>query len=455
MPDLSETGSHARRGGNRWLIVAAGTALQLCLGTVYAWSYFQKPLMEIYGWSHSQVIGAFSVAICCLGLMAAWGGVQLPRFGPRKLAVAGGLFFGLGYLAAAIALHFRSLPLLYLGYGVVGGCGLGLGYVTPVATVAQWFPDRKGLATGVVIMGFGFGALVMSKLIAPALVQRCGGNYVAVFAWLGAGLGSVSMLVALLLKNPPTSAAQAVIDEAGEATATELILSGRFLLIWGIFFANILAGISIIGLQSPLFQSLWKSIDPSLSAPTLATYGASLIAISSLFNGLGRMLWGGLSDRWGRLTTFRLMLASQIAAFGLLAVAGTPWLFAGLVCYILLCYGGGFGTLPAMVLDTFGPRRMAAVYGAMLTAWSAGGIAGPLWFAFLTDRYGAAASRYAFLSAAGCVTAGLMLTLAMNGIRQHSASGGVSPLPVSRGLDPRRDSESNCHDNVSSHATGG
>jgi len=146
-----------------------GAWLQLFLGTVYAWSYFQKPLMEGYGWSNAEVVRAFSLAICCLGLAAAWGGAKLPRFGPRKLIVSGGILFGAGYFLSAAALYCRSLPLLNFGYGVVGGTGLGLGYVTPVATVAKWFPDRKGLATGMVIMGFGFGALLMSKIVAPML----------------------------------------------------------------------------------------------------------------------------------------------------------------------------------------------------------------------------------------------------------------------------------------------
>ena len=190
-------------GSGRWLILAAGTILQLCLGTVYAWSYFQQPLTETYHWKNSQVSLVFSLAICCLGLAAAWGGVQLPRFGPRRLAVAGGLLFGLGYLMAAAALACRSLPLLYLGYGIIGGCGLGLCYVTPVATVAKWFPDRKGLATGIVIMGFGLGALLMSKCLAPLLAGLTGGNLVPVFAGLGFVLGGASVVVALLLRNPP------------------------------------------------------------------------------------------------------------------------------------------------------------------------------------------------------------------------------------------------------------
>ena len=302
---------------NRWLIALAGTALQLCLGTVYAWSYFQEPLVRTYGWSNTQVTWAFSLTICCLGLAAAWGGIQLPRFGPRRLAVAGGILFGSGYLLAALALSWRSLPLLYLGYGVVGGCGLGLGYVTPVATVAKWFPDKKGLVTGMVIMGFGFGALLMSKLFAPFLYERTGGNLVMVFAFLGVGFMVATVAVASVLRNPPPGfavgpAGRLPPSAAGTADAESPSRNGharadvgslRFGLLWAVFFCNILAGISIISFQSPLLQGLCRGIDPDLSLESLRDYGATLIAASSLFNGAGRMFWGGLSDYVGRART--------------------------------------------------------------------------------------------------------------------------------------------------------
>jgi MFS transporter, OFA family, oxalate/formate antiporter len=188
---------------NRWRIALMGTLLQLCLGTVYAWSFFQNPLMDAYHWTNAQVAWVFSTAICFLGLAAAWGGINLAKYGPRKLAMAGGILFGAGYLLGALALHLESLALLYLGYGVIGGIGLGLGYVTPVATAAKWFPDKKGLVTGMVVMGFGFGALLMSKVLAPTLVQWTGGNYVTVFAALGVFFLAVTLPVASLLRNPP------------------------------------------------------------------------------------------------------------------------------------------------------------------------------------------------------------------------------------------------------------
>lgn len=372
----------------RWLVALAGTALQLCLGTVYAWSYFQKPLAATYAWNGTAVTGVFSLAIACLGLSAAAGGLLLPRVGPRRLVIGAGLLFGCGHLVAAAALAWRMLPLLYFGYGVLGGIGLGLGYVTPVATVAKWFPDRKGLATGMVIMGFGFGALLMSKAFAPLLYSWSGGNLVSVFAWLGVGFLIAVPATAMWLRNPSLSAEaddRPLVSDVASSELSELV-SRRFAIMWVVFFCNILAGVSLISMQSPLLQELWQRRQPELDATALAASGATLIGGSSLFNGIGRMLWGGLSDRIGRVAAFRWMLASQAVAFVALYAVGDPWLFSGLVCYVMLCYGGGFGTMPSFVLDVFGPVRMPIAYGAILTAWSAAGIVGPLCMAALNDR---------------------------------------------------------------------
>jgi len=399
----------------RWLMVVAGTVLQLCLGTVYAWSYFQKPLVEHYGWTNAQVSWAFSLAICCLGLAAAWGGARLSRFGPRRLAVAGAVLFGGGYLAAAAALHWQSLVCLWLGYGVLGGVGLGLGYVTPVATVARWFPDRKGLATGIVIMGFGLGALLMSKVLAPLLLAACEGALTRVFLGLGVCLGGLALAAASVLRNPPATGPAAPRPAAVGDGGLRGVASRQFALLWGMFFANIAAGISIISFQSPLLQDLWQAAYPvgDYDTAMLAGYGATLIAVSSIFNGLGRMFWAGLSDRWGQLAVFHVLLASQVVALVVLALTGSPWLFAALVCYVLLCYGGGFGTMPALVAHRYGPARMPLVYGCVLTAWSAAGVAGPQLVALLKDHCGAAAGRYAFGAAAGLLTVGLLLSLAL------------------------------------------
>lgn len=417
-----------RGPANRWSICLLGTALQVCLGTAYAWSYFQKPLGDAFGWSNSLTAWAFCLAICCLGLAAAWGGMNLARFGPRKLAMAGGALFGCGYLVGALALALHSPVLLILGYGVIGGCGLGLGYVTPVATVAKWFPDRKGLATGLVVMGFGLGALAMSKLFAPLLYAHFSAGIdltslaaqQVVLAQLFAALGVIFLLLTLPIAwflrdppagyvppgwSPPSSANQA----SGPAlTARACVCSRRFALMWLVFFCNTTAGIAIIGFQSPLFQDLWRASDAALDAPTLATYGATLIGVTALFNGLGRFAWGGMSDRIGRPLAFSLMLGSQVLAFTALAWTGNPWIFAALCCHVLLCYGGGFGTMPSFILDVFGPRLMPVVYGCILTAWSAAGIAGPQMVAVIRDTWPEQAGQYSFLAAAAFVLVGFL-----------------------------------------------
>ncbi len=391
----------------RWLIAGAGTLLQLCLGAVYAWSYFQKPLVTGYGWSNTQVAWAFSLAIGFLGVAAAVGGVLLPKFGPRKLAVTGSLLYGAGYLLAALALHLKSLPLLWLGYGVVGGIGLGLGYVTPVATAAKWFPDKKGLVTGMVVMGFGLGALLMSKVIAPALDAACQHQLPLVFAGIGLIVGTISLFAAAGLRNPPGTPVASV-NLAGIAP----VWSRQFGLMWLVFFCNIVAGIAIISFQSPLLQDLWRGPNPAMA-------GATLIAVSSLFNGLGRLFWGGLSDRLGQLATFRVMLATQVIAFVALIFTGNPWLFGALICYVLLCYGGGFGVMPAFVLNTFGPVRMPVLYGCILTAWSAGGIVGPQMVAFLKDHFGTQAASDAFGIGAGLLALGFLFSLLLSNSKKY------------------------------------
>jgi len=386
---------------NRWVVAVMGTLLQLCLGTVYAWSFFQSLLVKSYRWSYTDTAWAFSLVILALGISAAWAGVNLPKIGPRKLAVAGGMLFSLSYLLGGLALHLGSIPLFYLGYSIVGGVGIGFGYVTPVSTVAKWFPDKRGLVTGVVVMGFGVGAFVMSKVLAPLLLAATKGNLVPVFVSLGVFFGIVLLPVTWLLQNPP---AQPAAPAGARVTAAEpefatrdYLFSGQFLIMWIVFFFNIAAGISVISFQSPLLQEIWGLSDPAAEPAGLARYGATLIAVSSLFNGLGRLLWGTISDRIGRVESFRLMLASQMIVFGVLMTERNPWIFSALVCYILLCFGGGFGTMPSFVMDVFGAKKMSVMYGAMLTAWSAAGVAGPLLVASLKDNYPDRAVIYCFL----------------------------------------------------------
>ena len=388
----------------RAVIVLLCTMLQICFGTVYAWSFFQTLLVAQLGWSFTDSAIAFSVAIFSLGTSAAWAGAALPRLGPRRLALAGSVMFSGGYLIAGLALHLDAILLFYLGYGVIGGAGIGLGYVTPVVTAAKWFPDRKGLATGIVVMGFGLGALLLSKVLAPLLVLRTEGDLPLVFAWLGVVFAAILIPSSLALRDPPADFAAAPTNAPDEAESDDdagpvalYLHSPEFAMMWLVFFFNIAAGISVISFQSSLLQDVWGLADPTIEPETLAEYGATLIAVSSLCNGAGRLFWGLLSDRIGRVRVFRILLASQMVVFGVLMTERDPWVFSALVCYVLLCFGGGFATMPSFVLDVFGAKRMSVIYGAVLTAWAAAGIVGPLYVGNLKDQYPDRAVTYCFL----------------------------------------------------------
>ena len=406
MSDSAQTaGAGAQRKGlPRTVVALLCTVLQLCFGTVYAWSFFQIMLVKQLGWTYSNTAWAFSITIFSLGIAAAWAGSALPRLGPRKLALMGSLMFSGGYVLGALALEMNSLVLFYIGYGVIGGAGIGFGYVTPVATVAKWFPDRKGLATGIVVMGFGVGALLLSKGLAPILVVQADGELPMVFLGLGIVFACISIPASLGLSDPPPPkhlsegwAAQHPTPENESDVLSDYLSTREFTIMWLVFFFNIAAGIAVISFQSPLLQDVWGLADRSIEPETLAAYGATLIAISSLCNGFGRLFWGLLSDRIGRVRVFRILLASQMVVFGILMTERNPYVFSALVCYVMLCFGGGFATMPSFVLDVFGAKKMSAIYGAVLTAWAAAGIFGPVYVGYLKDQYPDRAVIYCFL----------------------------------------------------------
>ena len=388
----------------RALTLLLCTVLQICLGTVYAWSFFQTLLVRQHDWSYTETAIAFSITIFSLGCSAAWAGAMLPRLGPRKLAIIGSLMFSGGYVIGGFALQIDYMPLFYLGYGVIGGAGIGLGYVTPVATAAKWFPDHKGLATGIVVMGFGVGAFLLSKVLAPILILATEGNLPSVFIWLGVLFAVILLPSSFLLHDPPTGyrvtaagVVSGVLEEEESGSVRQCIGSREFAIMWIVFFFNIAAGISVISFQSSLLQDVWGLADPTVEPEVLAQYGATLIAVSSLCNGAGRLFWGLLSDRIGRVRVFRILLGSQMIVFGILMTESNPWVFSALVCYVLLCFGGGFATMPSFVLDVFGTRRMSVIYGALLTAWAAAGIFGPVYVGYIKDQYPDRAVIYCFL----------------------------------------------------------
>ena len=410
----------------RLLVAFLCTALHLCFGTVYAWSFFQVLLVRHLGWTFTDTALAFGFAIFAIGVSAAWAGAVLPRIGPRKLALIGSALFCGGYLIAAFALTQNSLLLFYIGYGFVGGAGLGMGYVTPVATVAKWYPHRKGLATGIVVMGFGMGAFLMSKLLAPILLVYTNEDLPYVFMWLGIVFACILVPSSFFVADPPSeesesNAVQAAIEPYTEEDAPDYVRrclwSGSFIVMWLIFFFNIAAGISVISFQSPLLQDVWKLSDPTIDPQTLAAYGATLIAASSVCNGLGRLLFGMLSDYIGRVRVFRILLSTQIVVFGILMTERDPWIFSILVCYILLCFGGGFATMPSFILDVFGAKKMSAIYGFVLTAWAMAGIFGPFYVGYLKDSYPEKVVIYCFLIGVLILSIGFVCSMLLNNER--------------------------------------
>lgn len=415
------------------------TLLQVCLGTVYAWSFFQTMLVRDVGWTFSQTAAAFSITIFTLGVSAALAGQALPKVGPRFLAVIGGCLFSGGYLIASLALSLDSIWLFYLGYGVVGGAGIGLGYVTPVATVAKWFPKRKGLVTGIVVMGFGVGAFLLSKGLAPFLVVQAQGDLQTVFLWLGVVFACILIPSSLFLSDPPEP-----VDERHPTSprapppkaepAAPYMRTSQFGIMWLVFFFNIAAGISVISFQSELLQEVWGLADGSIDPATLAEYGATLIAISSLCNGVGRIFWGLLSDRFGRVTVFRILLASQMVVFGILMTNSNPWIFSVLVCYVLLCFGGGFATMPSFIVDVFGSRNMSKIYGTILTAWSAAGIIGPMYVGYLKDTYPDRAVMYCFLIGIMMLGAGYVFSYLLDDSRVRLGSPTMSATLLQYGI---------------------
>lgn len=408
---------------NRWLVAIMGTLLMIVLGTVYAWSYFQNPIVKAYGWSNSGVAWVFSTSILFLGLAAAWGGIYMPKYGPTRLAVIGASMYGIGYMIGSLALKMGNLPLLIIGFGVIGGSGIGLGYVTPVVSASKWFPDKQGFVTGMVVMGFGLGALAMSKIIAPIVMNVTQGNLVPAFFIIGLILLILGVIAATFVKQPPADYVPdgytpPVSASTGKPLTVDItpkqgIFSSKFLLMWIIFFINVTAGIMFISFQSPLMQDLWSKYRPGTDIASLAAIGGTLIAISSLFNGMGRFFWGGLSDKIGRIQAFRLILGTQIAVFIILLFVNNPFIFAVLVCYVLLCYGGGFGTMPSFVRDVFSPKLMSVVYGVILTAWSAGGVVGPQIVGLMKDKFPENAATYSFTTGAILLAVGFLIALVL------------------------------------------
>ncbi len=365
---------------NRWIIAIAAFLMQIALGSVYAWSVFLNPVIKLYGVPKAQANLTFSIVLLALGITAGFGGYFNNRFGPRVVATAGGILYGLGVILAGLTASTHNLLLLYLTYGVIGGIGIGLGYIVALAMLIKWFPDRRGFITGLAVAGFGAGAVFTGQIAAP-LVDPKSSSFIGVgstFTYFGIAYLVIVVLVAQFFRTAPegyaptgwTPSTRQRTDRAvRDYTLSEALRLPRWYLLWLILALNVTAGAALISVASPLAQSL---------TGVTATTAALIVSTIAIFNGAGRLFWGWVSDAIGRPFTFLSLFVIQIIAF---AVLPSISIFAVLLipaAIIGLCYGGGFGTMPAFAADFFGPKNAGTIYGAMLTAWSAGGIVGPL-----------------------------------------------------------------------------
>lgn len=352
--------------------------MQLALGSVYGWSVFLNPLRDLYGASRAEVGLAFTITLAVLGVTAGFGGSLQSRFGPRATATVAGLLYGAGVFLSGLA---PSVPALYLTYGVLGGLGLGLGYIVPLAVLIQWFPDKRGFITGLAVAGFGLGAFVASPL-ATGLIGSLGVRQTFMvfgLAYLVIVVAAAQVLRAAPVDYAPPGWAPApqALGTARNQTLAEALRAPLWYLLWLILALNVSAGAALLSVAAPLAQEL-AGVDASAAA--------LLVSAISVFNGLGRLFWGGLSDRIGRAATFLALFAVQVPVFAVMAGAGDFALLLGCASVVALCYGGGFGTMPAYAADAFGPKNAGSIYGAMLTAWSAGAIVGPVLIASVPYR---------------------------------------------------------------------
>ena len=392
---------------NRWLIVLAAIGIHISIGSVYAWSVLTRPIMEAMGFTLQQVTWTFSLAILFLGTSAGFLGTYVERLGPRKSGLIAATFFGSGMLGTAYALSQHSLALLYLFYGVIGGIGLGTGYITPVSTLVKWFPNNRGLATGLAIMGFGFASLIAGPVMQLLIAKY---SLVANFIIMGCAYVVVMVCSALYLE-PPKSApvtssgkykVEVDLNQPKQYTCKEAMGTWQFYALWWIFFTNITCGIGLLAVASPMAQEVIQM------SPMAA---ASMVGIIGLLNGGGRIVWSTISDYIGRRNTYIAFFAIEIVAFYLLADVKDSFMFQALIFIIITCYGGGFSCMPAYLSDIYGTKQLSAIHGRILTAWGLAGIAGPLVLSQLYERTHSYSITLYFFSA--CFVLSLILAIVL------------------------------------------
>jgi MFS family permease len=381
-------------GYNRWMVPPAALSVHLCIGQAYAFSVFNDPLSRVIGigspapddWKLTTLGWIFSLAIVFLGLSAAFGGKWLEKVGPRLTMFVAACCFGGGFLVSALGVHLHQIWLIYLGYGVIGGIGLGLGYVSPVSTLIKWFPDRRGMATGMAIMGFGGGAMIgapLSVLLMEHFKSATSVGVMEAFLVMGC-LYFASMLVgALTIRIPPPDwqpagwtppVVQNKMITSNHVHIDQALKTPQFYLLWLVLCLNVTAGIGVLGQASVMIQEMFKgTVTPAAAA--------GFVGLLSLFNMGGRFFWSSASDFFGRKNTYFIFFAvgaGFYAAVPGMGMSGNMVLFVSLYAIIMSMYGGGFSTIPAYLADIFGTRFVGGIHGRLLTAWSTAGVLGPV-----------------------------------------------------------------------------
>lgn len=357
---------------NKYLIVLAGMIMQLSIGSIYAYSKWIEPLSKELNWDAHDTKTGFSLAICFLGLTAAFMGKFAQKIGPAKAGLIATVFTTIGLLGSALAVKMDSLYLFYLAFGVVQGIGLGFGYIVPVYTVVKWFPDRPGLASGIIIMSFALGSLLASFLIGPLYVSV---GLSGAFGVLGIAYGICMLLSALYLANPISNAGNQHSHE--DLTPKQIITDKRFIALWLLLFLNVCGGIAIISKAAILGEEV-VGMD--------AAQATMFVAVIGLFNGIGRLFWSSISDKIGCWSTFMIFIGINAACFALIPTFSTNQIsFQALTFIIIAGYGAGFATMPSFVKEIFGADKYGPVLGYTLTAWSAAAFVGPLLLGLTTD----------------------------------------------------------------------
>ncbi|WP_245674339.1 OFA family MFS transporter [Actinoplanes rectilineatus] len=447
----------APAGYSRWLIPPAALSVHLCIGQVYSTSVYKNSFIAHFDASQTAIGIIFSIAIVMLGLSAAVGGTWVEKNGPRKAMFVSACFWALGFLVGALGIATQQLWLLYLGYGVLGGIGLGIGYISPVSTLIKWFPDRPGLATGMAIMGFGGGALLASpasrQLLSfydsgydPTVATSVASGHalLLLFLTLGAAYFVIMMFGVATIRVPapgwrpegwdPSTVKSKPMITTAHVSAANAVKTRSFWLLWIVLFCNVTAGIGILEQASPMIQDFFR--ENGTSAVAVAAAGG-FVGLLSLFNMGGRFVWSSTSDIIGRKPIYMIYLGAGMVMYLLLATVGSNAipLFVLLAGVILSFYGGGFATIPAYLRDLFGTFQVGAIHGRLLTAWSAAGIAGPLIVNGFLDSQGkpgtltASAYQPALLTMVGVLAIGFIANLLVKPVpsKFHEPTG---PLPT-------------------------